>query len=277
MCMKTYQDQLTTQLQTLLTTLQALEDQEPETPDRWNKSIGLCNDSLRTLRQTVEAQGFPDQDTEVFYFKKIKPAVEGRFTYCKRVYQLQLNELKSTQLEKERLRRELDAASQVLAQQESFWRYCQSGSQSLDEQYFVRGKEDWALQPWHTSFDERFSTSGDQQLAQLIATELFMEYVDRRIKQQSDPASGDNRRPPGPPMRCNASATEMVELIYALHAAGVFPGSIRELIQAFENSFQIRLPNYHVTFGQIKARKTEFTRFLNKLVTALEFYIKQLT
>lgn len=51
----------------------------------------------------------------------------------------------------------------------------------------------------------------------------------------------------------------------------------RELIQAFENSFQIRLPNYHVTFSQIKARKANLARFLDRLKAALEYYMNHVS
>ena len=64
------------------------------------------------------------------------------------------------------------------------------------------------------------------------------------------------------------SKVALIELIYALHAEGVFNNGttdLKETAKFFEETFDIDLGQFHRTFFEIRARKSERTKFLNSL------------
>lgn len=276
--MNIHQNELVQQLSDLLTRLQQEEEKDGELSTCMGVCTRLCVDHLRLLRQSITTQGFPDAATEIYFFKHVKPVIAGRYTYYCRVLQLQNDALNVWSLEKERLAKELDQISQFFGHHAHLWRYYRSGSTAYDEQYFLRGKDDWLQHASASGFDDLFSTSFDGQLAELHAMDLLMQHIDQRLSMAGDPASANNRREPCPPLRCTASVTEVVELAYALYVSGFFasPCSIKEVIQGLADTFQVNLANFYGAFGQIRERKINTTRFLDKLRSALDYYIKHL-
>jgi len=64
------------------------------------------------------------------------------------------------------------------------------------------------------------------------------------------------------------SKVALIELIYALHAEGVFNNGttdLKETAKFFEETFEIDLGQFHRTFFEMRARKSERTKFLNSL------------
>ncbi len=276
--MNIHQNELAQQLSDLLKQLQQEEQKDGELATRMGVCTRLCVDHLRLLRQSVTTQGFPDPATEIYFFKHVKPVIAGRYTYYHRVQQLQNGAFNVWSQEKERLAKELEQISQFFGHHAHLWRYYRSGSTAYDEQYFLRGKDDWLQHAAASGFDDLFSTSFDGQLAELYAMDLLMQHIDQQLSVAGDPASINNRRETGPPLRCSASVTEVVELAYALYASGFFasPCSIKDVIECLADTFQVDLPNHYVAFAHIKERKTNTTRFLDKLRSALDYYIKHL-
>ena len=74
------------------------------------------------------------------------------------------------------------------------------------------------------------------------------------------------------------SKTDLIELIYALHASGAFnkgKATIREITLFFEEAFSLKLGNTSMTFQEILRRK-DSTAFLEKLKDKLELHITRL-
>ncbi len=69
----------------------------------------------------------------------------------------------------------------------------------------------------HLASMNLFSTSFDGQLAELHAMDLLMQHIDQQLSMAGDPASITTAGSAGPPLRCTASETEVVELAYALY------------------------------------------------------------
>lgn len=68
------------------------------------------------------------------------------------------------------------------------------------------------------------------------------------------------------------SKVGLVELIYALHAEGVFnngQASIKDITQLFETTFAIELVNAPGTFFEIRERKSDPVRFIDGLRSGL--------
>ncbi len=69
------------------------------------------------------------------------------------------------------------------------------------------------------------------------------------------------------------SKTDLVELLYALHASEFINGGtvdIKEMASHFEHFYNVDLGNYYHTFIEIRSRKTSRTRFLDRLIELLQ-------
>jgi hypothetical protein len=74
------------------------------------------------------------------------------------------------------------------------------------------------------------------------------------------------------------SKTDLIELIYALQAAGVFNKKeveVKQIATLFENMFNVTLGNYYRVFQDIRLRKTGQTNFMNQLRDSLLNRIKE--
>ncbi|HEX6431190.1 MAG TPA: RteC domain-containing protein [Niastella sp.] len=81
------------------------------------------------------------------------------------------------------------------------------------------------------------------------------------------------------PLNCTASSTDVVELGYALHAAGFFnngKASIRDIMTFLSTVLQKDLHHYPRLFFQIQERKGNVTKYLDELKTGFVRYIDQL-
>ena len=57
--------------------------------DQMEYAIGHCKIALDRTRELVIKQGFPDQESEIYFFKKIKPTVYSRLLYYRAVFDLE--------------------------------------------------------------------------------------------------------------------------------------------------------------------------------------------
>lgn len=73
-----------------------------------------------------------------------------------------------------------------------------------------------------------------------------------------------------PKLNWAGSKTALTELIYALHAQGVFDNAdIKIIAKTFESIFNIDLGDFYHTFMELKNRKVNRTKFLDSLRDAL--------
>ncbi|WP_162915484.1 RteC domain-containing protein [Paraflavitalea soli] len=263
----------------LLERLEEIEKEEGELNTRLAQCSQLCLDSLRQLRKLITTEGFPDRDTEIYFFKHIKPAIAGRHHYYKRVLLLHLGELKGCwSKERERLSQELELLVKVLNQPQPIWQYYRSGTTALDAVYFLREYYDWLRMSSSADYYEDFCTSGDGPLAELISMELLIKHIDMLLYPPVKQQDQGNKNITNPQLTCTATPTNIVELGYALYACGFFShgkASIKEVMNFLSDALKVDLHKYYDTFIQIKERKTSSSKYLDELRAALLRYIDQ--
>ncbi len=133
----------------------------------------------------------------------------------------------------------------------------------MDEKYFTRGT---ALKQ-RIENDERFSTLGDEKVTRILTNELIKVYVFEAM--QKIKSGLDNKIPN---ISWTGSKTDLIELIYGLHASGVFnkaTADLKQIASYFEAVFNVSLGNYYRTFQEICLRKSGQTNFLDQLRTDL--------
>ena len=70
-----------------------------------------------------------------------------------------------------------------------------------------------------------------------------------------------------------ANKTDLIELIYALHSSGAInsgTADIKEVASVCEQMFNIDLGDYYRTFLEIRSRKINQTKFIDKIKISLK-------
>ncbi len=260
--------------------LQDAEAGETEWPSRLETCIRICEESLLELRQWVMANTFPDKDCEIYFFKQVKPVIRARYVYYQKIHRLHTGYFNgSGLLAKERLEKELHDIARFFTDNDQFFTYYRNGSTHHDELYFIRGNYDWKICPEANHFDATFSTSFDGKLAELMAYELLMKYVDGMLNPVCKLTEPVPVIAAASKLQCTASVTDIVELGYALYAIGFFnngKASVKDIMSFLSEVLQLNLRNFSQTFYQIRERKINTTKFMEELNTGLSRYIAQL-
>jgi hypothetical protein len=271
-------------LQTWQLRLQHAEACETELPARLETGIRICEESLLELRQWVLANAFPDKACEIYFFKQVKPVIMARYIYYQKIHRLHTGYFNgSGLLAKERLEKELRDIARFFTDNEPFFTYYRNGSTHHDALYFVRGQYDWKVCPEANHFDTIFSTSFDGKLAELMAYELLIKYVDGMLnpscKGTEPVAVTASLTAVVSRLQCTASVTDIVELGYALYAIGFFnngKASVKDIMHFLSEVLQLNLRNFSQTFYHIRERKINPTKFMEELQAGLSRYIAQL-
>jgi RteC protein len=261
--------------------LQDAEALETDWPARLETCIRICEESLLELRQWVIQSSFPGKDCEIYFFKQVKPLVMARYIYYQKMYHLHIGYFNgSGLLKKERLERELHNIARYFTDNEDLYTYYRKGYTHHDELYFIRGQYDWRICAEVNHFDSIFSTSFDGKLAELMAYELLMKYVDGMLNPSgkfTEPAPVTASRPAADTLQCTASITDIVELGYALHANGFFnngKASIKDIMHLLSATLKVNLGKFYDTSIQLRERKNP-TQFLDELKVSVIRYFNQ--
>ena len=125
--------------------------------------------------------------------------------------------------------------------------------------------------PLHENFyfdqDHHFCTSHDYKVACILSNDLLQVYLNDMISKLTLDASAAM-----PHIVWTGSKVWLVELIYALHAHGVFndgEAMLKDITKIFETSFHMDLGHTPRLFHELRARKSGRTLFLDGLAAKL--------
>jgi len=215
---------------------------------------------LVELKRFVLTYRFRDESEEVSFFKKIKPLLLSEYLYYKKRIAIQQDDSFLSMEERvKNYQKILRKLQRYTRKNQDFYAYCITGATEEDTQYFIR-KESRRLSP---GADENFTTGYDVKLAKLLAYErVRLVVVDalRKTKEHQQTLGAN-------PLQWTNQKVALVELIYALHAAGVFNygrADVKQIVCRFEEMFSIDLGNYARVFAEIRIRKSGQSNFLDQ-------------
>jgi len=258
--------------------LEELEKQSEDILFNAELAIKLIKSNLDEIRKIVANDNFEKQKDEIYFFKNIKPHIYSRLIYYVRLFNIESKRPRgSAKPQKKYLDYHINKLQNYFNDNLEFYQYFRRGGTSLDALYFIRGKDDIRLHPdnFHFFTDEKFSTSHDSTVATIMAYDMLIVY----LKQEIDKL--ENRNTMETIMQANqynsklfwtASKTDLIELIYAIHSSGAInsgTADIKEMAIACEHIFNIDLGNYYHTFVEIRSRKSNSTKFIDKLKESL--------
>jgi len=240
-------------------------------------AINLCASAYNELRESLVKNGFNSTEEEIHFFKVIKPNVLGEYLFYSKLFEIKTKmPVASIKKQKKFLINMIFQGQQFFKENNEFYQYYRSGSDHLDDKYFVRTKTICSINPYHIAVDLFFSTSHDYTLATIKANERIIAYCTTAINklrtQKLQKISQSGLIPVKTNLFWTGSKTAMIELIYAVHSTGVInngKADIKELVNAFESILNIKLSRFYHTFFEMRLRKTDRTSFLDLMKKCL--------
>lgn len=228
------------------------------------------------LREWVSKNEFKTKQEEIDFFKEEKPQLSAKLIYYHEIYHIALNYPLSCFRERNLyLKNKQDIINDFCLQNADFIKYYRSGQTFMDSVYFVRERKEISLVKERFCFerDPNFSTMYDFRVAELLACKMLTTYLNNELAKLKQ--SESESTPVSNIQFANQWTDDkvfLVELIYSIHAArSVNNGNIHlnELQSSFEKIFNVELGDIYKMFLEIRHRKMERTKYLNKLLRSL--------
>ena len=237
-------------------------------------SILLCKKALDTLRDYFKEYSHSNEKEEIEFYKHVKPKVVSYSIFYLEKFRIESRRTAEGKKEQIKYLKKFIIKFQTYFNYNlEFYHYYNSNATHLDEQYFLRKNKSLRIniEVSHLFTEDGFSTSHDNSVGTIMAYTKLIEYLKNEIdKLNNTPKNMEIINPFQKETQLNwtASKTDLIELIYALHTSrGINNGmiDIKEIATSFEQIFNINLGNFYNTFIEIKARKTNTTKFIDQL------------
>lgn len=257
----------------------ALQSEKKNSLEFAQFALSETDTAIRTLKSWILPHDFDCWEREAAFFKKLKPPFIAKFIYYSKIITL-LSSLPHAcnKTKKNIYEKELDYLHYFSLENKDFISYYRRSATYLDKKYFLRFSYDLdvKLAADIHSYDERFSTSHDHLISQIIAHEEYEMFLHQQILKLKEavPAEPSAKRV----LQWTGSKVGLTELVFALHHTHCFNGgnsSLAETVKWFEESFGIQLGNYHNTIGEIRNRKTPHPKFLGLLADNFMAYLEK--
>ncbi|GGG51574.1 RteC domain-containing protein [Bizionia arctica] len=238
--------------------------------------INLSSQYLHLIRLSVRDKGFPTDAHEIHFFKELKPFINGHLKYYSNVHYYLMNRPRlSLSKQRKYIHLLLEKFEAIKARELDFVNYYRHKGTKFDHIYFIRGQNTIATTNNLNHFiDIEFSTSHDDYVAKIIAYDLLIIYYQQELRSLKNQKFTPIIEAPPPLQKYlwTASKTDLVEIMYAIHALGAVQNGnidIKSLATICETLFDIDLGNFYKTYGEIKAREKDRTKFLDNLKNSL--------
>lgn len=259
--------------------LDFLEKETEGVLEKAEESIRITKRALEQIRILFLRKKLIPKNEEIGFFKSIKPYVFSKLIYYVKLFSIESKRPRSSNKSQVKyFNNHIDKLQNYFNDNLEFYHYFRRGAIFLDEEYFMRGKADIRLFPDSLSFftDDKFSTSHDTTVATIMAYDMLIIYLKREIDKLENNNSMEtnyNAFKHQSKLFWTGNKTDLIELIYALHSSGAVnsgTADIKEMASACEQMFNIDLGDYYRTFLEIRSRKINQTKFIDKLKQSLE-------
>ena len=243
-----------------------------DTIQQCEQAINVILKSINTIRKSIIKQNFKTEIEEIKFFKEVKPQFTSKLIYYNRIYKIERKKPSGgNRILKKYYNNELSKLKAFFDKELDFYQYFRAGNTYLDYQYFIRGKFDikLALDSYYFETDASFATSHDFKVATILANDLIQLYIENQLVAIEKKETLENsQHEPNIKMAWTGSKVALTELLYALHTEGVFnngAADLKDIAEYFEHTFNIDLGQYRRAFLEIRARKSDKTKFLTTL------------
>jgi len=241
------------------------------------QAITVILKSINELKKVATKTNFKSKSEEIQFFKEVKPLFTSKLIDFNLVYRIEMKKPNGgNKILKKYYNNELLKLKAFFDNELEFYQYYRSGSTYLDYKYFLRGEVDikLALDSYYFESDMSFATSHDFKVATILANDLIELYLENQLLMlENNENSEKSQRKPNVKLTWTGSKVALIELIYALHTEGVFnngAADLKDIAEYFEHTFEIDLGQYRRVLLEIRARKSDRTKFLTTLNDSLQ-------
>ncbi|WP_084443143.1 RteC domain-containing protein [Tenacibaculum soleae] len=246
--------------------------------ERSEEGIKVTQRALEQIRELLLKRKSTSTSDEIYFFKNIKPQVFSKLIYYVKLFSIESKRPRSSNKSQVKyFNKHIDRLQNYFNDNLEFYHYYRRGATFLDNEYFIRGKANIRLFPDSLSFfaDDKFSTSHDSTVATILAYDMLIIYLKTEIDKLENNNSMEanyNAFQKQSKLFWTGNKTDLIELIYALHSSGVInsgTADIKEVALICEQMFNVSLGDYYRTFLEIRSRKINQTKFIDKLKESL--------
>lgn len=244
-----------------------------------NLKIKLTENCLNELRQEVKLNGFYSLKEEIYFFKKQKPYIKGRLRFY-----LALNAylIEKPAGSKSKQRKYVDLQLSYIRLENckyiNFVNYYKLNETKNDKTYFLRGIDQFELFIDNSTIfeDPEFRTTRDHLASEIVANDLLTKYYTSALEllknKNAKPTIQEVQNACCTIIPWTGTPTELIELLLGLNAKGAIGNgnlSIKEMEGICINNYGVYPGNTYQIVEQIKARKSNSTKFIEKLKNSL--------
>lgn len=215
----------------------------------------------------------PTKYDEIYYFKHIKTKLLAIIYLCHYIKTIEANKpaIKRCKLKKYYLK-ELIKVKNAIQELDYYYSYYRAEVTHSDEKFFLRIDTDIFRNISNVilEIDSKSSTPYISIFSRAEALFNLKQYLKEKINsyntESKEPSTTKS------PLHWTASKTDLTELVYALYAAGVFnngKATIKEIVEALQQSFNVDIGQHTRTFYDIKLRKKLKTKHIDQLRESL--------
>jgi len=156
--------------------LRIVEIKEADMLKKSLEASNILGEAFDCLKNFILSYEFQDAAEEIHFFKNVKPQLCAHLIYYRTIYNIEMNRpLGSVEAQRKYLYKELRDIRDFINKRQDFYRYWRSGSTSLDDIYFRRGKSDmeFYLESFYYELDPKFSTNYDFKVARILANDML--------------------------------------------------------------------------------------------------------
>lgn len=242
---------------------------------KWlSHAVELSFSYMKRLKKYFLRNEPQNNEDEILFFKTIKPKFKAQLLFHQSVLDIEGRRPPGSDALSGYYISELEKIAHYFTSNLGFYDYVRRDATHLDDRYYLRGIFEVCLCPHENliDFDESFNTSHDTKLAQLLANELILAYLERRIEKVNNKETGTFHELLGEETyQWTENQAAFVEHCYGLIASeAVNHGKVvmANFIHYMEKVFNTTVKNFYGTYNDISERANQ-TLFTDKVKQAL--------
>ncbi|NKI28313.1 hypothetical protein HCG49_17310 [Arenibacter sp. 6A1] len=253
--------------------LQLITQSHSNTLVSYDKSINYCQTILEEYRVAVISRGFPDEASEIQFFKNHKPFLLGHLLRCRHQLSFELEFANIPgDLQNDIIKGKMLEVNTFLSNHKDIILYLELENQRLDAQYFLRKNRQLYASPSSigVSFDPEFSTAHDGLLAHIKGLKGYLEFLHNKLRTPNTLVS--ELKTPIAKIKWTEAKIALTELGFALFYSGAIDHgntSLKSVMEFLERVTGMDLGDYHHTSIRIRNRSNP-TKFMDKLRRTLQ-------
>lgn len=219
--------------------------------------VSVCQEVTEQLKQLFQEHELrEDQTFQIHFFKSIKPRFCSEFVYQMTIYDYLKDKPKgSVKSQRKYIDSCMDKTSKELSKYSEFNNYIYFSSTHHDELYFTLQNFDPVKHVnLLTPTSNVFNPPAGPTLTTVIAMNRYTEFLKKELETlnlpKPDPSWNSTNQ-----LIWKKSKTDLVQLVYALHATESVHEDLKDTKEAMEKLFNVQLGNIYRTFSDIKIKK----------------------